>query len=560
MRIQGGSNSLQPLDPANSDAIRGQGLSVGDSGSSPEFKKEPSVISDLGNREWSKVVETSDDETDGDLPLEAPLQDKLLADHHKFHDGRKGFIPRGHIRKVINEQSVRQHLHECLYLSSNEDRDSTVERYVRQIFAHDSENKSYVIIFTILVLTEKSECIVNFLEERIDDSALPFRKENQNPQGKLPAVDLRPRRGGRRIKAFKRWSLVAKMNFEEWQWAVNAPFFNRGQDGEVKIYDLQDAAVLPFVTRNPLSGYQEIEEYHGGFGKVSKRYIHADHHNLKVSDVRCDHPLMSIQETNIKKRKNTAFAVKKLDSKNYQEFKAEFDMLAKLGKTNHRHLVSVLGAYCQLNENYLIFDWADCDLLRYWKDRHNEPEFILKNVLWLAEQCVGLASGLEQIHRYGSLEQENCRGDPSFKKLYGRHGDIKPENILWYRDSHQGLGTLRICDFGVSEFHSTQSRSGIRNSHVASSPYYRPPEWELQDGTISRSYDIWTIGCLYLEFLGWLLGGWKLVRNMSIARKPPSCGPGLNLCHDNPYYDLDSRRRCATIKPAVTKVCLTWNN
>ncbi|KAF5717856.1 CMGC kinase [Fusarium mundagurra] len=176
-------------------------------------------------------------------------------------------------------------------------------------------------------------------------------------------------------------------------------------------------------------------------------------------------------------------------------------MLAKLGKTNHCHLVSVLGAYCQFNEYYLIFDWADCDLLRYWKDRHSEPDFSLENVLWLAEQCVGLASG---------LEQQDDTGDRSLKKLYGRHGDIKPENILWYRDSDQGPGTLRICDFGVSEIHSTQSRSGIGNSHVASSPYYRPPEWELQDGTISRSYDIWTIGCLYLEFLGWLLGGWNL--------------------------------------------------
>ncbi|SCO46710.1 uncharacterized protein FFMR_12732 [Fusarium fujikuroi] len=534
----GGSCSLPPLDPANRDALRGRGLSVQDTGSRPETKKEASVISDLGNREWSKVVdvETSDEETDSDLPPEAPLQDKLLADHHKFHDGRKGFIPRGHIRKVINEQSVRQHLREYLSIPPKEDRHSMIERYVRQIFSQDCENKSYVIIFTILVLTEMSECIVNFLNERIDDSALPFRKENQNPQGKVPAVDLRPRRGVRRIKAFKGWSLVAKMNFEEWQWAVNAPFFNRGQDGDVKIYDLQDAAVLPFVTRNPLSGYQEIEEYHGGFGKVSKRYIHADHHNLKVSD-----------------KKNTAFAVKKLDSKNYQQFKAEFDMLAKLGKTNHCHLISVLGAYCQFNEYYLIFDWADCDLLRYWKNHHSEPEFSLENVLWLAEQCVGLASGLEQIHRYGSLEQQDGTGDCSSEKLYGRHGDIKPENILWYRDSDQGPGTLRICDFGVSEFHSTQSRSGIRNSHVASSPYYRPPEWELQDGTISRSYDIWTIGCLYLEFLGWLLGGWKMVRSMIIARKPPSCSPGISLWPDNPYYNLDSHRTKATLKPAVTK-------
>ncbi|KAF4441594.1 kinase-like protein [Fusarium austroafricanum] len=525
------------------EAFRGQDYDYLRPSSRSGIKREPSEVSDLGNREYNNrkqdydQAESSDDENDHILQ-EIPLEDKLLADQHHYRDGRKGFIPRGHISKTINQQGVAKHLHQILTHIPAMKREKTVQEYVRRIFPSNSQRKSFAQIFSILVLTGKSDCIGDFLDEGIDDSALPFERCTSGSKGHSQQVKFRPRKGGRRIKSFDKWNLARKQEFHEWQWAVNAPFFHRTTDGGPRIFALQPSATLPFIRHSSDSKRNhEVEEHHGGFGKVSKRYIHPDHHSLKAAG-----------------KENQAFAVKKLNSKSYKEFKQEFDMLAKLGETKHQHLVSLLGAYCHLDNNYLIFDWADSDLSKYWQS-HPDPDFDFETVLWVAEQCAGLASGLQQIHRYGSIEQQKCSADPTQPKLYGRHGDIKPENILWFSDpdrpSHRG--TLRICDFGVSEFHTMGSRSNRRNSHVALSPYYRPPESELQDGRISRSYDIWTIGCLYLEFLAWLLGGWRLVRTLVIARNPCSAsgGYGHGLCFDYPYFDIDDSRTKATVKQVV---------
>jgi hypothetical protein len=309
MAVQDDAKPQQPPDEnfaIAQDAIRGQHMPLPDSG--PSLNKEPSEISDLGNHGYGsrKLGDYFLDTSDDDLPFEAPLQDKLLAEHHKFHDGRKGFIPRGHIEKVINEEAVANNLYECLLSIPCRERDTVIQRYVKHIFRQGPDKKSYVNVFATLVLTEKSDCIGHFLSEGIDDSALPFQKFNRKPQGQVPQLELRPRRGEKRIRAFDRWSLVKKIAFEEWQWAVNAPFFHRGTDKEARIFSLQDPAILPFVKLNPVSGNQEIEEHHGGFGKVSKRYIHADHHDLKGSGVSKElHGHSPVYVANIILRKRT---------------------------------------------------------------------------------------------------------------------------------------------------------------------------------------------------------------------------------------------------------------
>ncbi|KAI0127337.1 kinase-like domain-containing protein [Xylariales sp. AK1849] len=66
-----------------------------------------------------------------------------------------------------------------------------------------------------------------------------------------------------------------------------------------------------------------------------------------------------------------------------------------------------------------------------------------------------------------------------------------------------------LSDFGLARFHSENSRSNIRLSRVICTPTYRPPECDLEDSTISRSFDIWSLGCVLLEFVTWYLGGWE---------------------------------------------------
>jgi serine/threonine protein kinase len=108
------------------------------------------------------------------------------------------------------------------------------------------------------------------------------------------------------------------------------------------------------------------------------------------------------------------------------------------------------------------------------------------------------------------------------EEKYGRHGDIKPENILWFE---HGLdlpeidekGVLQITDFGLGRFHGRESRSGVDPRKVQSSLTYEPPECRL-GRPVSRAYDLWSLGCLYLEFVTWLLKGAQAIHTFADAR------------------------------------------
>jgi serine/threonine protein kinase len=90
-----------------------------------------------------------------------------------------------------------------------------------------------------------------------------------------------------------------------------------------------------------------------------------------------------------------------------------------------------------------------------------------------------------------------------------RHGDLKPENILIFNDSTM-LGILKIADMGSAELHATRTRErgGTATMTRFGTIHYEPPE--VVTGAAqpqSRLYDIWSMGCIILEFLIWLLYG-----------------------------------------------------
>jgi serine/threonine protein kinase len=108
----------------------------------------------------------------------------------------------------------------------------------------------------------------------------------------------------------------------------------------------------------------------------------------------------------------------------------------------------------------------------------------------------------------------------------GRHGDFKPQNILHFKKSDEetgGRGTLVIADVGVSRFH----KEATRLRHVAtaareSTVSYEAPEAEpdrLKGIPRSRKYDMWSIGCMYLEFTIWLVYGNNAVRRFRGRRE-----------------------------------------
>jgi len=253
-------------------------------------------------------------------------------------------------------------------------------------------------------------------------------------------------------------------------------------------------------------------------------------------------------------------------------------MLKKFSGDSHPHLVSLLTTYEQSNRFYLVFHWAEADLADYWKERNPRPFVNHKMILWMAQQCKGIANGLSKIHHYESssskvhpnlarkfhglsgqtLVPPRSHGPANdMEQLYGRHGDIKPANVLLFRDPvvDENMGTLKLTDFGLAEF-KAHSRSYKPKSKVAASPSYRPPECDLQGGEIGRSYDIWTLGCLYLEFITWLLGGWDLVQEFTDKRT--SRDPMWADIPTDTFFEIvecsDTRTPGAMIKLSVTNV------
>jgi serine/threonine protein kinase len=110
---------------------------------------------------------------------------------------------------------------------------------------------------------------------------------------------------------------------------------------------------------------------------------------------------------------------------------------------------------------------------------------------------------------------------------YGRHGDINPGNILWFKDSDsvpgELKGTMKLADFGQAELNSLKSRTSPRN--VAHTLTYRPPECDRIPGyealPIRQTYDMWCLGCVFLEFVTWMLGGEALLNDFSNMRLLP---------------------------------------
>lgn len=171
----------------------------------------------------------------------------------------------------------------------------------------------------------------------------------------------------------------------------------------------------------------------------------------------------------------------------------------------HPHIVTLLITWTYRHQYYLLFPLAKCDLDQYWEKDPN-PLVNTESIRWMSEQVVGITSALENMHDPTSIASDNLLV-PGEDHKYGRHGDLKPQNILLYDSTRHGKRILVIADMGLSKLNSILSRSMQSNGRVPATPRYTPPELEVKGAKVTRSYDIWTLGCLILEWVCWLLEG-----------------------------------------------------
>ncbi|ORY58785.1 kinase-like domain-containing protein [Pseudomassariella vexata] len=221
-------------------------------------------------------------------------------------------------------------------------------------------------------------------------------------------------------------------------------------------------------------------------------------------------------------------------------------MLEKFNGSIHPHIITVLSTFKYRGKYHLLFPWAECDLQQYWNTRPEAPPKDRGNLLWISEQCHQIMEAVHKIHEPPSLGTLNVE-----EERWGRHGDIKAENILVFK-SPKGKYILVISDLGLGALHRQISRSNVPNQSLPTTPAFRPPECDMKDGKISRAFDVWTLGCLFLDMIIWYLGGEPLRKQFEKARMTRY----INDEETDIYFDIGKDKNGETafrVKLEVTK-------
>lgn len=111
---------------------------------------------------------------------------------------------------------------------------------------------------------------------------------------------------------------------------------------------------------------------------------------------------------------------------------------------------------------------------------------------WIFYQLKGLSHALNALHR-----ESYC------------HGDVKAENIYFFKEDEY-MGTLRIANVGQAEWHAMRIEQRVnlleRAGTNTATLRYVSPEFVHTD-YIQPISNVWALGCVFLEFLIWILYG-----------------------------------------------------
>ena len=417
------------------------------------------------------------------------------------------------------------------------------------------------LFLTLVMVSTPQEEKVSFLRrlmaEGVDDSALPIGFYTGGAYEHQGYSLEDPDKGRFPVFVNGDFEEQHRILFSVHQWCFLAPVFGAGRFR----FRFHSDRRLPYTNLSP----GQVSS--GFFSEVSRAEMLAAHmprelrvcYSLPLPPLHrpfFEHHLLT--QTQVPGRETFPIAIKKvrgLDGHVARLFNDEADNLERIQLFGSIHLVKPIAAYEHGQDKCLIFHWADGgNLHSYWKNHEAEATEKL-GVQWILYQFAGICSALEELH------ENNCR-----------HGDLKPENILWFCDPALGVrtGNLQIADLGLTTFHEKdaqtkerraqnlftldssvtsptqrsanpikhiwdevpigQSRKGASSVSTSmgqhlptSSGYdhanalsgtsrYEPPEMDKDRGenpVRSREYDIWSMGCILLELLVWLLEGYE---------------------------------------------------
>jgi serine/threonine protein kinase len=244
---------------------------------------------------------------------------------------------------------------------------------------------------------------------------------------------------------------------------------------------------------------------------------------------------------------NPELALKILRNRRDPSFTNERSVLQVLRKLRHDHIVRLLCTYKHNDTYNMLFPLAECNLRGFIGSRPPNPS--KEASVWLLSQLVGLSEALRIIHNYRSSSEDggNTNRHGSVQTIY--HHDLKPENILYFppADAIESLGNFQIADFGLAKINRIQPSSSSAGTSTSGTATYAPPESDSNPIKLGRRYDIWSMGCIFLELLVWFCYGPDGCREFNESRRLPDNAP----YHDDGFFV--TRDGKASLRPGVTE-------
>ena len=191
----------------------------------------------------------------------------------------------------------------------------------------------------------------------------------------------------------------------------------------------------------------------------------------------------------------------------------------------------------------MLFPYAECNLRQYMESTpFGTPT--KERILWLLRQFRGLAQALNNVHNLSVAEISPL--SPSFglqspgMRKAGYHHDLKPENILYFPNPNSKYGTIKLADFGSGQINTYRSGS-INTPSPSGTLTYEPPEAKTE-GVTSRPYDLWSLGCVFLELLTWAVFDHQSVKNFADERLARRCPDSqTDRVIDDGFWQMDER-------------------
>ncbi|KAJ0106947.1 hypothetical protein J7T55_011042 [Diaporthe amygdali] len=427
--------------------------------------------------------------------LRKQIQDKLVNSiFPTFETPYKKFLPEGTLKTLFTPGAVKKEL--------GNHYDETTYDFIR-----DKASK----VFAVLILTDKPEAILAFKKFEVHDDYLPIALKNvHSPEESdwqlCSERDREPSQCdvmlGNLLKYDCEWSSSPYCieQFCEQQWQFMAPVFSDNSGH----HRFSSNTILPFYSPEKRPAAEKASQKPSTFSTVYESWVHPDHQAF----------------SNQEHAKGKSVAVKKMNLdvlivetyKVDQAYRSEIEALELFRKIDSPHLIKFLCTFEHGDQGYyMMFPWATANLREYLEVNHpddtqgKDPTPKAYRVKWVLNQLAGLSEAIWKLHNPSAHQNPALLAVPDPKQANCRHGDLKPDNILLMGGPDDGR--LVIADVGLTKVHDLPTR--YRKDHTRSmtgTAKYEPPDI-LRGGPRSRAYDIWSFGCICVEFIIWTLYG-----------------------------------------------------